>query len=182
MRNVKLTLCALALAAVSTSSMAVGQGTVTFDGKLIAETCSIHADDIDKQVVLPTLSIQTLNASGVEAGSKLIELRAISCPANISVAAHFEAINSSGLDSTTGNLTNQFTTTGTTVDTTAATNVEVRLYNSDENQLKLGETGSAVTADSDGNATMNYYGGYYATGATTAGKVYAKALYTLAYP
>ena len=90
------------------------------------------------------------------------------------VAAHFEAIGSSGVDSATGNLTN--------TDASGAKEVEVRLYNSDEKQLKLGESGNPFPVDADGKATLRYYGGYYATGATTAGKVNAKAQYTLVYP
>jgi len=40
MRNLKMTLCAMALAAASTSALAADetQGTVTFNGELIAET------------------------------------------------------------------------------------------------------------------------------------------------
>lgn len=182
MRNLKLSLCAIALAAVSTSALAAGevtQGTVTFNGELISETCSIATDSQDIQVTLPTVSTQTLSAAGMAAGSKGFDINVEKCPATItSVAAHFEAIGSSGVDSTTGNLTNQFVET---TDLKKASNVEVRLYNSDELQLKLGEAGAAATV-TDGKATMRYYGGYYSTAATTAGKVYAQARYTLAYP
>lgn len=177
MRNVKLTLCAMALAATSASVLAETQGTVTFNGELITETCSIASDSIDRQVQLPTVSVQTLKTAGATAGSKGFDLNVEGCPQGISkVAAHFEAIGSSGVDSVTGNLTNQFTGSAT-----KATNVEVRLYNSDEQPLKLGEMGQEFTVNS-GKATMRYYGGYYATGATTAGKVYAQARYTLVYP
>ena len=182
MRNFKMTLCAIALAATSTSALAANetQGTVTFNGELIAETCTIASDSVDRQVQLPTVAIQTLNAAGTTAGSKGFDLNVENCPSGITqVAAHFEAIGSTGVDTATGNLTNQFTTNSTD---TAATNVEVRLYNSNEQQLKLGETGEAAAVAADGTATMRYYGGYYATAATTAGKVYAQARYTLAYP
>ncbi|KLG05261.1 F17 fimbrial protein [Enterobacter cloacae subsp. cloacae] len=177
MTTFKMTLCALAMATVSTSVLAATQGTVTFNGELIAETCEIAADSVDRQVQLPTISIQTLNAAGTTAGSKGFDLNVENCPTGITqVAAHFEAIGSTGADTATGNLTNQYAGAET-----AATNVQVRLYNSDENQLKLGETGAPATV-SDGKATMRYYGGYYATAATTAGLVYAQAAYTLAYP
>ncbi|MTD38240.1 fimbrial protein [Erwinia sp. CPCC 100877] len=178
MRNVKLTLCAMALAAVSTSALAVDgptQGTVTFNGELISDTCTIVSESVSREVQLPTVSIQTLNAKGLEAGSKGFDLNVENCPTGITqVAAHFEAIGSTGVNSETGNLKNLATTT-------PAGNVEVRLYNSDEAQLKLGETGAPAKVV-DGKATMRYYGGYYSTDATTAGKVYAQAKYTLAYP
>lgn len=181
MRIFKMTLCAMALTTVSTSTLAAKetQGTVTFNGQLIAETCSIASESVDRQVQLPTVSIQTLNAAGTTAGSKGFDLNVEDCPAGITqVAAHFEAIGSSGVNSKTGNLTNDFTSTAN-VD--KARNVEVRLYNSDEQQLKLGETGAQAPV-ANGKATMRYYGGYYATDKTTAGMVQAKASYTLAYP
>ncbi|ARJ42251.1 F17 fimbrial protein [Pantoea alhagi] len=184
MRNIKLTLCAMALAATSASALAEGeattavtQGTVTFNGELISETCNIATDSRNREVQLPKISTQTLKIAGATAGSKGFDLNVTDCPQGISrVAAHFEAIGSSGVNSATGNLTNQYNGTET-----KARNVEVRLYNSDEQPLKLGETGQAFPVNS-GNATMRYYGGYYATDATTAGRVTAQAKYTLAYP
>lgn len=178
MSTFKMTLCALAMATVSTSALAATQGTVTFNGELITSTCEIAADSVDRQVQLPTVAIQTLAKAGDTAGSKGFDLNVEKCPTGITqVAAHFEAIGSTGVDSATGNLTNQFT--DGTIPT--AGNVQVRLYNSDEQQLKLGETGAPATV-TGGKATMRYYGGYYATGATTVGKVYAQTAYTIAYP
>lgn len=180
MSTFKMTLCALAMATVSTSALAATQGTVTFNGELITSTCEISADSVDRQVQLPTVAIQTLAKSGDTAGSKGFDLNVENCPTGITqVAAHFEAVGSSGVDSATGNLTNQY---AGDANTPAAGNVQVRLYNSDEKQLKLGETGAPATVDANGAATMRYYGGYYATGATSVGKVYAKAAYTIAYP
>lgn len=179
MSTFKMTLCALAMATVSTSALAATQGTVTFNGELITSTCEIAADSVDRQVQLPTVAIQTLAKSGDTAGSKGFDLNVENCPTGITqVAAHFEAVGSSGVDSATGNLTNQY---AGDANTPAAGNVQVRLYNSDENQLKLGETGAPATV-TNGSATMRYYGGYYATGATSVGKVYAQAAYTIAYP
>lgn len=177
MHKFKMTLCAMALAAVSTSALAANetQGTVTFNGELVADTCTIASDSVDRQVQLPKVAIQTLAAAGATAGSKGFDLNVENCPEGITqVAAHFEAIGSSGVNSQTGNLTNSATTN-------SANNVEVRLYNSDEQQLKLGETGAPAPV-TGGKATMRYYGGYYATAATTAGQVKAVANYTLAYP
>ncbi|MCT4703373.1 type 1 fimbrial protein [Enterobacteriaceae bacterium H20N1] len=179
MHKFKLTLCALLLTTASASALAADetQGTVTFNGELYAETCSIASDSVDVQVTLPKVSIQTLKASADAAGSKGFDLNVENCPVGITqVAAHFEAISSSGVNSATGNLTNQYQGASA-----KASNVEVRLYNSDEKQLKLGETGAPAQV-SNGKATMRYYGGYYATAATTAGLVYAQARYTLAYP
>lgn len=176
MRNIKLTLCAMALAAASTSALAATQGTVTFNGELTADTCEIAPDSLDRQVPLPPVAVQTLNVPGIEAGTTGFDLNVENCPAGITqVAAHFEAIGSSGLDTATGNLTNASPAAD------AATNVQVRLYDTDQQALAVGSTGTATLID-NGNATMHYFGGYYSTAATTAGPVYAQVRYTLAYP
>lgn len=177
--KIKTTLCALAMVTVSASAQAATQGTVTFNGELTTNTCEIDADSINRQVQLPTIATQTLARPGDTAGSKGFDLNVKNCPPGIQVAAHFEAIGSTGVDSITGNLINTFKATPSVP---AAKNVQVRLYNSNEKQLKLGETGEFFTTDgTKGTATMRYYSGYYAEGATTVGKVYAQAAYTLAY-
>lgn len=184
MRQYKIALLAIALGAVSGSALAAapGQGTVTFNGKLIADTCTIASNSQDIVVTLPTLSAKTFNAAGVEARSKGFDINVENCPSTLTrVATHFEAIGASGTNSAKGNLVNADTST------TAAANIEVRLYNSDEKQLKLGEQGNpfpitAGNGGAGGTATMRYYGGYYSTRVATAGNVTAKAVYTLAYP
>ena len=182
-----MTLCAMALAAVSTTGFAATKGTVTFNGELIADTCTIKSGTENRNVTLPKLSVQPLNADGVEAGSVGFDIEVENCPSKITqVGAHFEAIGSSGVNSVTNNLTNVYVPTG--ANDSKANNVEIRLYNADaQKQLKLGDTGKMFdiirpNPTANGTATLRYYGGYYATGQTTVGKVLARANYTLAYP
>ncbi|NYV43584.1 type 1 fimbrial protein [Cronobacter sakazakii] len=176
MRKLRFAYCALALGLISGYASADSQGTVTFNGKLIAETCEIDTNDVDKTVTLPTISTQTFAKAGDEAGSTTFTIKAVSCPAAITkVAAHFEALDSTGFDPVTGNLTNAAATGG-------AKNVEVRLYNTDSSVIAVGETGAAFDVQSDQTALMRYIGGYYATAATEAGDVTAKVNYTLSYP
>ena len=174
MRNFKMVVGLLALGVASSCAQAATQGTVDFNGLLIAETCAIDPASENLVVTLPTLSVVTLAKDGATAGSKAFDINVINCdPAIKNVGAHFEAIGGSGSDSQTGNLINDAATD-------AATNVQVRLYNSDEKPMPLGTTGVSAPVK-DGKATVRYYGGYYATGVTTAGKVHAKAQYTLSY-
>lgn len=183
MSKLRMTVCAVALSMVSTYGFAAGtpvtQGTVTFTGKLIADTCSITAGDEDKQVTLPTLSIQSLDVAGKEAGTTTFDLHVEACPDTVTqVAAHFEAINSDGFDATTQNLTNS-----TLKADGGAENVQIRLFDKDgSTQIPVGGTGAMFDVDATTHkATMTYIGGYYATAATTAGDVTAKVQYTLAY-
>ena len=183
MSKMKVAVCAIALSLASVSVNAadvVGQGTVTFNGKLIDETCVIEDGYKDIIVQLPTLSTKTLNAAGVEAGSKSFQIKVKDCPAAITqVAAHFEVLNSE-YDASTGNLINQLEVDDPD---NSATKVQVRLFNTDSTQIRIGSTGKTFPVDSTTQAaTMEYLGGYYATAQTTAGDVKAQVTYTLAYP
>ncbi len=44
MRKLNLAVCAVALSVISATSYAATGGTVTFNGKLIAETCQVDTD------------------------------------------------------------------------------------------------------------------------------------------
>jgi major type 1 subunit fimbrin (pilin) len=179
MRKVNLALCALALSIASVGAQAVSSGTVTFKGKLIGDTCELKPGSEDIVVTLPTLSTSELAAAGAEKGSTNFDIQVENCDASITkVAAHFEAINSSGANPVTGNLVNTATAG------TEAKNAEVRLYNiSDSSQIRVGSTGESVPVDPVTHAvTFSYAGGYYATAATTPGDVLAQVQYVLAYP
>ncbi|PVZ81813.1 F17 fimbrial protein [Serratia sp. S1B] len=179
MSKLKLSLCAAALMVVTGHAMAAGEvtnGTVEFNGKLISETCSIVPADVDKQVTLPTLSVLSLASAGTVAGTTDFSLSVEECGDVKNVAAHFEAIGSTGSDGATGNLTNTIT------DDTGAGNVQVRLFDAGTSaHIPVGGTGAFFPIEDDNTATMHYVGGYYATGATTSGLVNAKVSYTLAY-
>ncbi|WP_105652594.1 fimbrial protein [Cronobacter dublinensis] len=176
MRKINFAYCALALGLLSGYAQAASQGTVTFNGKLIAETCEIDTNDVDKTVTLPTLSTQTLAKAADVGGTTTFTIKAVNCPDAIKkVAAHFEALDSTGFNPVTGNLTNAAAIG-------AAKNVEVRLYNIDSTVIPVGGTGKAFDVQTDKTATMSYVGGYYATAATEPGDVTAKVNYTLSYP
>ncbi|MET3215389.1 UNVERIFIED_ORG: major type 1 subunit fimbrin (pilin) [Burkholderia territorii] len=167
----------LGVLAASPAFAQVTQGKVTFDGELTASTCSIKAGDEDRKVLLPKVSTVTLAKPGDTAGSTSFDITAEKCSADVSkVAAHFEMTN---MDPATGFLKNLLTDPKT-----AATNVVVQLVNSDGTGIRAGTTGhyfDVTGAGADRGATMLYGGQYYATGATTAGKVNTFARYTLAY-
>ncbi|MGQ8776519.1 fimbrial protein [Serratia sp. NA_112.1] len=177
MRKFKFGICAVALTFCATANAST-DGKVTFNGELVAETCSIKAGSEDITVTLPKVAIQRLAAGGQEAGSKTFNIEVEKCPTGVTkVAAHFEAISNTGFDPATGNLTNTVRASES-----PATNVQVRLYNSDDNsQIPVGSTGHPFDIVNN-TAKMVYSGGYYSTAATTAGKVTAQVQYVLAYP
>ena len=155
-----------------------GQGMVTFNGELVGETCTIENDNLI--VTLPTVSTQSVSGAGGQGGIKNFDIKVKDCPSAFKkVAAHFEPIGSSGINYSTWNLKNDYQATSGSQN--AASNVEVRLFNSDHTHLRPGDTGTEVDIVG-GSASMTYAGGYYATGVTTAGKVTAHVVYTLSYP
>ncbi|MFP2516973.1 fimbrial protein [Buttiauxella agrestis] len=183
MSKFKVTLCALAISMVSAYAGAEitlppGQGTVTFTGELTDETCTVDPTSKDIKVVLPTIGTETLAAAGAQGGSTTFPIKVTDCPVGVTeIAAHFEAIDQTKYNPATGNLINQDPAPD------AATNVEVRLFETDGTVLPVGSTGSSFPVDETTNTgTMTYMGAYYATGATTVGTVTAVVQYTLAYP
>ncbi|WP_028225590.1 fimbrial protein [Paraburkholderia ferrariae] len=169
-----MALAGLSVAPMVFAAPAPGTGTVTFNGKLTADTCVINAGDVNKTVTLDTVSAQSLPNKGDTAATTNFTISVSQCPANLSsVAAHFETTN---MDPDTRNIVNQAIAS-------PATNVEVQLIDKDgKTPILLGSTGSFYPIDASAHtATMSYYGQYYATGKTEAGNVTAVASYTLAY-
>lgn len=178
MSKVKVLLCSALLFSVSPMSYSADpnnlseqQGLITFTGALTSETCEI--DGIKNITVeLPKLSVDTFKVAGTEAGSRDFTISVKNCSATLkSIAAHFEAVGGSEKDTVTGNLKNTLQ---------GGANIQVRLYKG-QKQVKVGETSELFPLV--GNAAkMTFAGGYYSTGAATAGAVEAKAIYTIAYP
>lgn len=185
MKKTKLSACVLALcastftfSAFAEDTLQVGQGKVSFDGEVVGDTCTIENDNLI--VTLPTVSVQSMPVAGTQTGIKNFDIKVKDCPTSFKkVAAHFEPIGSSGINYSTWNLKNDYEATEGGKE--AATNVEVRLFNSDHTHIRPGDTGAEVDIVG-GEATMTYAGGYYSTGASTAGKVTAHVVYTLSYP
>ena len=183
MKKIKLALLVAGslVAGASTSVFAETQGTVSFEGELIKETCQIKGNK-DQTVKLPT--VKTLVKSGDEGGFKAFKIE-VDCSGDENsalngknLALHFEPIlKTTAWDPETGNLKNN--TVG------GADNVQVKIYDTNGGKqvhAKIGETGQPVVIDTTKVMTFNYAGGYYATGKTSAGKVSATVMYTLVYP
>ncbi len=184
MKKTQLSAVLLAITATSVSlpvsALQIGQGLVTFNGQVVTDTCTIEDDNL--VVLLPTVSSRSMATAGIESGIRNFNIVVKDCPDSFKkVQAHFEPLQSIGtgqINYKTWNLVNDYTATGTT---DAATNVEVRLFNSDHSQIRPGDTGAEVDVV-NGAATMTYAGGYYSTGPVGAGMVSAHIVYTLAYP
>lgn len=167
------TLSAVAvLAALNTNALA-SDGTITFNGEITSQTCSIASGGDNLTVTLPTVSAAGLNSAGATAGNIGFAIALTDCDTSVnSVYANFEAGTNVDAD-------------GRLAITGSATNVAVELLDSASTPIVVGsdqqDSASRATIDASGNATLNYSAQYYATGAATAGSVSTSVTYSLVY-
>ncbi|AJB48246.1 MULTISPECIES: fimbrial protein [Acinetobacter] len=174
----KLALIA-ALSVVGIANAQAADGTITINGLVTDKTCDIVTPaGKDFTVTLPTVSKQTLAAAGNVAGRTPFQIKLANCSEG-KVATYFEP--GATVDFNTGRLLNQ--------DATGAKNVNVQLLGSNNQVIPVLAAGAnGAQANSQwvdvakaGSADLNYYAEYYATGASTAGKVNTSVQYTIIY-
>ncbi|CAD6555488.1 F17A fimbrial adhesin [Escherichia coli] len=170
------------LAAASSSATLAYDGTITFNGKVVDQTCSVTTGSKNLTVTLPTVSSNSLTSNGEVAGLTpfTISLEGCTSPASAgaeNVKAYFEPNATTDYDSHNLNIASG---------SGNATNVQIQLLNADgTTPILLGtdSAGQAVTpvAINGTNVTLRYNAQYYATGQATAGNVSATVNYTIAY-
>ena len=175
-------LIAIPLLALATSTAFAADGTITINGQVTDNTCTVNTvQGKDFTVTLPTVSKQVLAAAGDTAGRTPFTINLTGCTAGSKVATYFEP--GATVDFNTGRLNNA---SGT------AKNVQVQLLGSDNTAIKvLAGSGSGldfaqtnsqwVDVVAGGSADLNYYAEYYATGTSEAGSVATTVKYTIIY-
>ncbi|WP_145492215.1 fimbrial protein [Yersinia rohdei] len=173
----KITL-AIALFSASTSiAMAASNNTITFQGEVTAQTCSVSVNGVDANpmVLLPTVSSSDLDASGKTAGKTTFTLGVTGC-----------ASSAADIDIKTVFVANQVTTSGNLGNTGTATNVELQL-------LKDATTTTGINLNSnvaqdgivlkagDTSAEHDFAVQYYATGQAGPGSVIGSVQYAVSY-
>ncbi len=167
------------VAAVSLLNIANAQaadGTITINGLVTDNTCTIDTGDKNLTINLPTVSSQTLKNAGDVAGRTPFQINLTNCTAAGKVATYFEP--GATVDFNTGRLLNQATSG-------AATNVNIQLLGSNNAVIPVLATSTNetqtnsqwVNVSAGGSADLNYY----ATGASTAGTVTSQVKYTIIY-
>ena len=164
----------LALGLASGSAFAASSGTITINGQVMDQTCTILGAAA-QTVTLAAVAKADLAVLGEEAAKQSFTIQLENCAAG-DVFAFFSADTASLIDPATNTLVNQGD----------ATNVNVALYEDYGSRIKLGDAAyvyadkKTVVAGND-PATLMYSAGYYATGQATAGSVTAVANYTISY-
>ncbi|HEV6965650.1 fimbrial protein [Roseateles sp.] len=161
---------AAAAAAIALSQAAqASDGTITFNGNLVASTCTITGGG-NQTVTLPTLSTSTLASAGATAGDTLFTIALTGCTGT-QATTFFEA--GANTDATTGRLK------------TNATNVQIQLLTDAAVVVNLaGAAGSqniGTVDTSTGSGSQSFIARYYATGATSAGAVSSSVTYSMIY-
>ncbi|WP_233838249.1 fimbrial protein [Paraburkholderia sp. ZP32-5] len=177
----KLISAAILTSAAMTSQFAfAADGTITINGQVTAQTCTINGNGSGSNnftVTLLPVSTSALAAAGQRAFRKEFDVALTACtPASGNVHTYFEP--GPTVDTATGNLI---------VAAGGATNVELGIENNaDDSPIVLGaadasQNSKAVAIAADGTATLKYNAVYVATGAATAGVANSSVMYTLIY-
>ncbi|HBV8970900.1 TPA: fimbrial protein [Klebsiella oxytoca] len=172
------------LSAATLSAQAASTGTITFNGELTDTTCEVdvNGQGSDATVVLPTVGVNQLTASGKTTGRTAFNMNISNCVIgekgeHSKVSTFFQAGNT--VDLSTGRLKNMGG---------SATNVDLRLLDASNNfaPINVGNTDQVnnttyVDIKDDKTAFLPYAVEYYANGQTTPGTVTSSVVYNLQY-
>ncbi|EKT4521822.1 type 1 fimbrial protein [Pseudomonas putida] len=181
MSKKSLLLAALFVGATQTAN--ASDGTISFTGNILDNTCTVavgSGSSSDATVTLPDISLKALG-TGDTGGAVGFDMNLTACTGTTktSVAAFFE--DGPNVNNKTGRLKNT---------TTTGSNVELELFDMiSNNVIKVGDLASqmadnhfAAYTASPGTATLRYGVRYHAPGATvTEGAVTSSVTYSLMY-
>lgn len=167
----------LAIAAVAPIASQAADGTITFNGTITGQTCTINGSTPNFTVNMPKVPTTALAASGQTAGAVAdsIKINLTGCnPSSGGARAFFES--GPTVDATTRRLKNA-TGAGN------ATNVQVGVTNPDGSDVAIGAAAQNTTfvPITSGAATLVYGSKYVATAAATAGAVNTSVQYSIEY-
>lgn len=177
MKKIQLGLAIIGLGLASSAVLAA-DGTVTINGKVIDQTCTVGGTTGNYTVTLPTAAKSSLATANATTGDTKFTINLTNCPAG-DVGIYYDNTNAN--INTAGRLNNTVTTGG-------ATNVNIQLLNSAKAVIDLTKdmTGQSLVstkiATAGGAANIDFYARYFATAAATAGNVSTTATYSVVYP
>ena len=175
--------------------------TVTFKGKVVANTCKISTDSQNLTVTLPTVGKNALSQAGQVAGPKPFQIKLTNCvaatsgnPQATSVSARFykiPATSSTVYNSVAGAIDVDHNFTLKNTKNGGAQNVNIQIFEENGSTpvpvATTGFTGTAPTTSSyktingQGDITLHYVAKYYATGVATPGEVETATNFEIVY-
>ncbi|MGK3143616.1 fimbrial protein [Pantoea sp. C2G6] len=164
----------------ASQAFAASDNTVTFQGEVTSETCSvtINGNSVKPIVLLPSVNASELAASGNTAGQATFDIGVTGCTGTTENATTISSVFVGNSVSTAGNLSN-------VAATDAASNVEVQILDTASKTIDFTSpfngAGDLSLKAGDTSASATYTAQYYATGAATAGAVEATMQYAVSY-
>lgn len=164
---------------LSASSVYAVDGTINIIGKVTDKTCKVEGNDgKNYNLVLPTVSTQSLTKSGDVAGRTQFTLKLSECSEG-KVATYFEP--GPTVDAASGRLINQ--------KAGGAENVQVQLLGNNFKPIPVLAVDKSnaqpnsqwIDVVANGSGDLHYYAEYYATGQSKAGDLTTSVQYTLIY-
>lgn len=166
-----------ALVAIPFVASAQSANTITFQGEVAAQTCSVavNGNTSSPVVLLPTVSQSDLDVQGKSAGQTEFTVSVSGCAASASA----QAVN-------TKFTPNNATASGNLANAGTATNVSLQLLDP-QGGMPFDLTGGysapgLVVAANETTASHQFAVRYFAEGAATAGSVIGAVQYSVAYP
>ncbi|QGR86162.1 type 1 fimbrial protein [Burkholderia multivorans] len=195
MMKYSLLTAAAGLAFVAMSAAHAGEGTITFQGSVVASTCKINDGNNDLTVQLPRVATNQFASVGATAGRTPFGLYLSGCttdkkgddgetvvPAPVKkVSVAFEAGPNVNLGS------GRLMLTGAD----AAQGVEIAILNDKYEPVRIGAVSALqgvqvvdidTALDGTGSAMLQFAAQYVATGAVTGGSANSFVTYSLTYP
>lgn len=174
----KKTNLALLLVGALTSSVALASdNTITFQGEVADETCTVtvNGNTYSPVVLLPTVSTNDLSMAGQTAGDTTFEIGVTGCTGTTTGDVRISTVFVGNLVTNDGNLGS----TGT------ANNVDIQILDIANNVIDFNSTfngeGDLTLTSNQTEASATYIAQYYATDASTAGTVQASMQYAISY-
>lgn len=164
---------ALTFAITTAYALPVTGGTINFTGKVVDASCTVSTGSSTQTITMEPVSTTRLKVVGDTANPTDVPIVLEECNTNTSntVQVLFSGNSVSG-DSTVLSLTDNGN---------SAKQVGIKLYDSENNEIKLDEMTSPFSLTT-GETTLNFTAKYYALGQAEAGDVNATATFTMIYP
>jgi major type 1 subunit fimbrin (pilin) len=164
----------------ASQAFAFSDNTVTFQGEVTAETCSvtINGNSAKPLVLLPSVNVSALSAPGSTAGQATFDIGVTGCKGSANTSTIVSSVFAGNSVSTAGNLSN-------VAATDAATNVEVQILDTKSKPIDFTSTfkadGDLTLVSGETASSATYTAQYYATGTATAGAVESTMQYAVSY-
>ncbi|MET2950084.1 fimbrial protein [Vibrio owensii] len=161
----------------TSSVLAASANTITFQGEVTDETCTVavNGESASPVVLLETVSKSQLTNNGDTAGGADFDISISGCTGDVAGVPNISTVF----------VGNQVTGNGNLGNTGSATNVEIQILDTSGSAIDLtgGFKGSndLALAAGETSSTATYSAQYYATGAATAGTVNASLQYAVSY-